>query len=269
MSDDKEMGFLDHLEEFRGRIIKGLLGIVVGAGVIFSAKSFVFDSIIFGPRNADFSTYRALCWLSQKLGFDDGFCVTEINYEIINTTMVGQFTAHLMVSLIGGFIIAFPWVYYQAWSFVKPGLKNKEIEAVRGVVFYASALFFSGVLFGYYVIAPMSLQFLGNYQVGDVKSTITIISYMKTVASITLAAGLVFQLPVLVYFLTKIGLVTPEILKKFRKHALVAVLILAALITPPDVSSQVLVAIPVLLLYEVSIVISRRVIRRKKELSTT
>lgn len=269
MSEQKEMGFLDHLEELRGRIIKGLLGIVVAAGIVFSAKSFVFEQVIFGPHKPDFTTFKALCWLSQKLGFEDVFCVTEINYELINTTMVGQFTAHLMVSLIGGFIIAFPWIYYQTWSFVKPGLKNKEVTAVRGVVFYASALFFSGVLFGYYVIAPMSLQFLGNYQVGDVKSTITIMSYMKTVASITLAAGLVFQLPVLVYFLTKIGLVTPEILKRFRKHALVVVLVLSALITPPDVTSQILVAIPVLILYEVSIVISRRVIKRKRASAAT
>lgn len=269
MAEEKEMGFLDHLEEMRGRIIKSILGIAVGGIVLFSFKGFVFDKILFGPRKPEFLTFRALCWAGKKLGFGDSFCVTEINYELINTTMVGQFTAHLLVSIIGGVIIAFPFVYYQIWSFIKPGLKQREADAVKGVVFYASLLFFAGVLFGYYVIAPMSLQFLGNYQVGDVASTITIMSYMKTVASITLAAGLVFQLPILVYFLTKIGLVTPEILRKFRKHALVAVLILAAVITPPDVTSQILVAIPVLLLYEVSIFISKRVIKAKSDLQKT
>ncbi|NQX93006.1 MAG: twin-arginine translocase subunit TatC, partial [Flavobacteriales bacterium] len=244
-----------------------IIGIAVGAIAVFSAKSFVFDKIIFAPQKTDFLTYRGLCWLSGKLGFEDTFCVTEINYKLINTAMVGQFTAHLLVSIIGGFIIAFPFVYYQAWSFVKPGLRQREVKAVRGVVFYASFLFFIGIFFGYYMVSPLSLQFLGNYQVGEsIESTITIMSYMKTIASISLAAGLVFQLPILVYFLTKIGLVTPEMLRKFRKHALVAVLVLSAVITPPDVTSQILVSIPVLILYEISILISKRVVAGRTEI---
>lgn len=263
MSEEKEMGFLDHLEEMRMRIIRSMIAIFVVAMGVFTAKDIVFDKIIFGPHKPDFLTFRALCKMSELLGLEDRLCVTEINYEIINTTMVGNFTAHIVVSLIGGFIVAFPFIYYQAWAFVKPGMKKKEVQNVRGVVFWASFLFFSGVLFGYFVISPLSLQFLGNYELGEVLTKTTVMSYMKTVASITLAAGLIFQLPVLVYFLTKIGIVTPELLKKFRKHALVAVLVLSAIITPPDVASQVLVAVPVLFLYEISIMISRRVIRSK------
>lgn len=260
-----DMSFLDHLEELRGRIIKAVLAIFIGAIVLFIYKDFVFDTIIFGPKKVDFFTFVQLCKLSKWLGIGDALCVTSINYTIINTTMLGKFTAHIIVSLIGGFIIAFPIVFQQLWSFIKPGLKKNEVKAVRGVVWYASLLFFAGVSFGYFLIAPLSLQFLGNYELGEVESKITIMSYMKTVASITLAAGLIFQLPVVVYFLSKVGIVTPTLLRKFRRHALVAVLIISAIITPPDITSQVMVSLPVLLLYEVSILISKRVFNQREK----
>lgn len=265
MADEpKEMSFLEHLEELRYSIMRSVIAIMLGATVLFIFKDFVFNEIIFAPRRIDFASFRAWCWISHAIGLGDKLCVTSIDYTIINTTMMGKFTAHILVSLIGGFIIAFPYVFWQFWSFVKPGLRQSETHAVRGISLYTALLFFSGVLFGYYVIAPLSLQFLGNYQLSDVESKVTIMSYMKLVASITLATGILFQLPVAVYFLSRAGIVTPEILKKFRRHALVGVLIIAAIITPPDLTSQVLVAFPVLLLYELSIMISRRVANKRK-----
>lgn len=259
--ESKDMSFLDHLEELRFRIMRSVIAIVVVAIVVGIFKEFVFGTIILGPHQTDFISFRGWCYMSHLLGLGDKLCVTEIGYELINTKMPGQFLAHILVSIIGGFIVAFPYVFFEFWSFIKPGLKKKEVKAVRGITFFTSLLFFSGVLFGYYLIVPLSLQFLGNYQVveGLVDNTITLMSYMKLVMSIVLAAGIIFQLPILVYFLSKIGLVTPKFLKKYRKHALVVVLVLSALITPPDLTSQILVAMPVLLLYEVSIVISKRV----------
>lgn len=260
----KEMSFLEHLEELRFILMRSTIAIALVSIVLFICKDFVFNEIIFGPRHADFLSYRAWCWLSHAIGLGDRLCVTEFNYSIINTTMTGKFTAHIMVSMIGGVIVAFPYVFWQFWSFVSPGLRQNEANAVRGISLYTSLLFFMGVLFGYYIIAPLSLQFLGNYELADVESTITIMSYMKLVASITLATGIVFQLPIAIYFLTKVGFVTPEFLKKFRKHAVVATLILAAVITPPDITSQILVALPILVLYEISIVISRRVVNAQR-----
>ncbi|WP_306640735.1 twin-arginine translocase subunit TatC [Sanyastnella coralliicola] len=266
MSEDKnDMSFLEHLEELRFRLMRSVIAIFVIAIVFFIFKDFVFDEIIFGPRQLDFPSFRAWCKLSDLLGLGERLCVKSIDYKIINTTMLGKFTAHIMVSLIGGFITAFPYVFWEFWRFIKPGLRQTESSAVRGVVFYTALLFFSGVLFGYYGIVPLSLQFLGNYKLADVESTITIMSYMKLVASITLATGIIFQLPIAVYFLSKAGIVTPELLKKFRRHALVAVLVLSAIITPPDLTSQILVAMPVLVLYELSIVISRRVWKKARE----
>lgn len=263
--EEEEMTFLDHLEELRWRLVRSAIAITIGAIVIFIAKDFVFDKIVFGPRNLDFFSFKMWCKLSELLSLGDKLCVKEIKYEVISTTMLGQFTAHLIVSIVGGIIIAFPYLFFEVWSFLKPGLKANEVKAARGVSFFTSLLFFTGVLFGYYVIAPLSLQFLGSYQVGDVMSRISVMSYMKTVVTITLAAGLIFQLPILIYFLAKIGLVTPEILRKYRRHALVAVLILAAIITPPDLTSQILVAFPVLLLYEISILIAKRVVKQNRD----
>ena len=178
--------------------------------------------------------------------------------------MMGNFTTHIMVSFIGGFVLSFPLVAAQIWYFIRPALKLRERQAARGIGLATSGLFFTGVLFGYYIIVPLSLQFLGNYTLGDVASRISVASYMKTVVSIVVAAGLVFQLPIAVYFLSKLGLVTPEVLRKYRKHAVVGILVVAAIITPPDVTSQILVSIPVMLLYEVSILISRRVVGAAK-----
>ncbi|MDE0980220.1 MAG: twin-arginine translocase subunit TatC [Flavobacteriales bacterium] len=264
-TEEAEMGFLDHLEELRKRLFWSAVFILSAGITLFICKSWLFETVLFGPRRTDFASFRVWCWLSEVIGAGQTLCVQEISYELINTTMLGNFTTHILVSAIGGFIISFPLVFWQGWLFIRPALKSAEVKAASGIGLSSSVLFFTGVAFGYWVIAPLSLQFLGNYELGDVEARISVMSYMKTIASITLAAGLIFQLPVVVYFLSRAGLVTPEILKSYRKHALVAILIIAAVITPPDLTSQVLVALPVLVLYEFSIVISRRVVKRNAE----
>ena len=260
---DKEMGFLDHLEEMRRRLFWSATFILTGGIGLFIAKDWLFETVLFGPRQTDFISFRGWCWLSNTIGAGTSLCVQEINYELINTTMLGNFTTHILVSAIGGFILSFPLVFWQGWLFLRPALKERERLAARGIGLSSSTLFFAGVAFGYFIIAPLSLQFLGNYELGDVQARISVMSYMKTIASITMAAGLIFQLPVVVYFLSRAGLVTPDILKSYRKHALVGILVIAAVITPPDVTSQILVALPVLVLYEISIAISRRVLKRR------
>jgi sec-independent protein translocase protein TatC len=261
--DEAQMGFLDHLEELRRRLFISVVAVLAGAIVLFVKKDWVFDAVLFGPRDTDFISYRAWCWLSHAIGSGDALCVERISYELINTTMLGNFSAHIIVSVVGGLIVAFPVLIHQVWAFVKPAMKAGERSAARGAGLASSVLFLSGVAFGYYLIAPLSLQFLGNYELGDVASRIAVMSYVKTVASITLAAGLVFQLPVMVFFLSKAGLVTAPMLKAYRKHALVAILALSAVITPPDVTSQILVSLPVLVLYELGIWIARRQDKRR------
>ncbi|MCB0760810.1 MAG: twin-arginine translocase subunit TatC [Flavobacteriales bacterium] len=262
---EKEMSFLDHLEELRSHIIRSVIAIMVCAVVIFVFKDFVFDTIVFGPAHVDFISFRAWCRLSEYLSLGDKLCISEIPYHMQNTTMSGSFMAHILISAIGGLIVAFPFVFWQIWIFIKPGLRQTEARMARGIVFFTSLLFFIGVLFGYFVIVPLSLQFLGGYDVGGVPNIITISSYMKLVASICLASGVMFLLPMVVYALSKLGIITPAILKQYRKHAVVAVLVLAAIITPPDVASQILVALPVFLLYEISILISARVTKQVKQ----
>lgn len=260
-----EMGFLDHLEELRRRLFYAVAAIVVTGGVLFVSKDWLFDTVLFGPRRPDFWTFRMLCQLSETLQLGEALCVTEINYELINTTMLGNFTTHILVSFIGGVILSFPLLTQQVWRFVRPALKPKEVKAAHGIGAATTVLFFLGVAFGYFIISPMSLQFLGNYELSDVAARIGVMSYMKTIASITLASGLIFQLPVIVYFLSKAGLVTPELLQSYRRHALVGILVVSAIITPPDLTSQILVSMPVLVLYEIGIVISRRVTKRMQQ----
>jgi len=264
--EEKEMTFLEHLEELRWRLVRSSIAILVFAIVAFVGKSIIFDKILFAPRTSDFITYRAFCKLSHLLSFGDKLCMGDVNITLQNIDMSGQFSMHIMVSMVAGLILAFPFVIYQFWSFLKPGLKDKEIKSASGIVFFSSILFFLGVLFGYFIIGPLSLQFLGSYRVSEsVESAIKLNSYISTLVSITLTTGLVFELPIFIYFFTKIGLVTPGFLKKYRKHALVVVLILSAVITPPDITSQVLVALPIMLLYELSIGISRRVIKQQEK----
>ncbi len=261
-----EMSFLDHVEDLRWHLIRSTLGILAAATLAFIFKKFVFDVIIFGPTHMDFPTYEGLCKVSQSLGMTDTtFCAEKFPFIIQNRTVAGQFSAHIWTSIFAGFIIAFPYVLYQLWSFISPGLKTKERKSSRGFIIIASLLFFLGVLFGYYIITPLSINFLANYQISDqISNEFDVSSVIAIVRSSSIASGFVFELPIIIYFLTKVGLVTPQILRKYRKFALVIVLILSAVITPPDITSQVIVAIPILVLYQVSIYISKVVLRNQK-----
>jgi sec-independent protein translocase protein TatC len=260
-----EMSFLDHLEDLRWHLIRSTIGIVIAATLAFVFKKFIFDVIIFGPTQMSFPTYEGLCKMSQFLGIEDTtFCADKFPFIIQNRTVAGQFSAHIWTSIYAGFIVAFPYVLYQLWSFISPGLNPNERKNSRGFIIIASILFFLGVLFGYYIITPLSINFLANYQISEqISNEFDISSVIAIVRSSSLASGFVFELPIIIYFLTKVGLVTPQFLKKYRKYALVIVLILSAIITPPDVASQVIVAIPILILYQVSIYISSIVVRNQ------
>lgn len=258
------MSFLDHLEELRWHLIRSVLAVVILATVAFVFSRFIFDTIIFGPSRMDFPTYRLFCDIATYFGFDSAFCKDELPFTIQSRTMGGQFSADIWTAIYVGFIVGFPYVLYELWKFISPGLHAKERQHSRGFIFVASMLFFMGVLFGYYVVAPLSINFLGTYQVSEiVLNEFDLSSYISTVRAAVIACGVLFELPIIIYFLTKVGIVTPEILKKYRKIAMVIVLILSAVITPPDVASQIIVAIPVLLLYQASIYISKVVLKRE------
>ncbi|MDT0606956.1 twin-arginine translocase subunit TatC [Croceitalea rosinachiae] len=258
-----EMSFLDHLEELRWHLIRSVIAIVLVGCVAFVMSDFIFDTIIFGPKKMDFPTYQFFCNIATFFGITSEFCADALPFTIQNRTMAGQFSAHIWTSIWAGFILSFPYVLWEVWRFISPGLHKNERKHSRGFILVASALFFLGVLFGYYVVAPLSINFLGTYQVSkEVLNEIDISSFIATVRASVIACGIMFELPIIIYFLTKVGLVTPEILKKYRKIALVVVLILSAVITPPDVASQIVVSIPVLILYQVSIYISKLVIKR-------
>ena len=262
--DPNEMSFLDHLEELRWHLIRSTLAIVILGVGAFLMKDFIFDTIIFGPKKMTFPTYRLFCDIATRLGFDSAFCADSLPFTIQNRTMAGQFSAHIWTSIWAGFIVGFPYVLYEIWKFISPGLYEKERRHSRGFILIASALFFMGVLFGYYVVAPLSINFLGTYQVSEeVLNEIDISSFISTVRAAVIACGIMFELPIIIFFLTRVGLVTPEILRKYRKIALVIVLVLSAVITPPDVASQIIVAVPVLILYQISIYISSVVLKRQ------
>lgn len=262
--DPNEMSFLDHLEELRWHLIRSTMAIVIIGVVAFLMKDFIFDTIIFGPKKMSFPTYRLFCDIATRIGLESAFCADELPFTIQNRTMAGQFSAHIWTSIWAGFIVGFPYVLYELWKFISPGMYENERKYSRGFILVASLLFFMGVLFGYYVVAPLSINFLGTYQVSkEVLNEIDISSFISTVRASVIACGIMFELPIIIFFLTKVGLVTPEVLRKYRKIALVVVLTLSAVITPPDVASQIIVAVPVLLLYQVSIYISSIVLKRE------
>lgn len=264
--DPQSMSFLDHLEELRWHLIRSTFAVLIAGIIAFIAKEFIFDVIIFGPKKADFPTYNGLCNLSKLLGLDESLCFKELPFTVQSRKVAGQFSVHIWTSITAGFIIAFPYVLYEFWKFLAPALYDNERKYSKGFIIICSCLFFLGVLFGYYVIAPLSINFLGGYQVSaEVLNEFDIDSYIGILRASVISCGLIFELPVVMYFLAKVGLVTPEFLRKYRKYALVVVLILSAIITPPDIASQIIVAIPILILYEVSIVITKIVTKKENE----
>jgi sec-independent protein translocase protein TatC len=262
---DKEMSFLDHLEVFRWHLIRAAVAILFFTIIAFIYKDIVFDVILLGPKRTDFLTYRILCEISQYLGLGDALCLRDSPFSLMNISMSGQFSTHITTSIFAGFIIAFPYVLWEIWRFISPALHSNENSMAKGVVFFSSILFLIGILFGYYVIAPLSINFLGSYQVSSsVANQINLSSFVSTVTTVSFANGIIFELPILVYFLTKIGLLTPDFMRVYRKHSMVVILILSAIITPPDITSQVLVSLPLIILYEFSIKISERVIKNQE-----
>ncbi|HKI90231.1 MAG TPA: twin-arginine translocase subunit TatC, partial [Draconibacterium sp.] len=249
----------------RWHIIRSALAIFVFAIVAFIMKNFIFDTVILHPRMPDFWTNRMLAKLGDLVG-SDSLKINQIPLHLISIKIAGQFSTHIWVSIIAGFILASPLVFYEFWRFIKPALYEKEQKVATGAVFYTSLLFILGILFGYYLIVPLSINFLGTYNVSkEVANQINLISYISSVTSIVLASGVVFLVPIFSFFLSKVGLLTPQFMKSYRRHAYVVMALLAAIITPPDVFSQILVCLPLILLYELGILISRRVVKKREK----
>lgn len=262
--EGKEMTFLEHLEELRWHLIRSVLAIVIISIAVFLAKDIVWHHIILAPSRLDFWTYRMLCKAGELLN-SSSLCIQDLPFIIQNRKMTGQFTMHITSSFLIGVIVAFPYVFWELWRFISPGLRPKERRHSRGAVFWVSFLFMIGVLFGYYIISPLSVNFLSHYAVDTtIKNEFELSNYVSTLSMIVLATSVLFQLPIVVFFLSKAGLITPSIMKFYRRHAIVIILILGALLTPPDPISQVLIAIPLFGLYQISIFISAGVLRQKQ-----
>ena len=258
MSDQSNMSFLNHLEELRWRLVKCAIAILIFAIAIWVCHQLIMDHLFLVMLKSDFITFQIFC---KYLGV----CVENAPVQMQSTTVSGQFSYAILMSLMGGVVLAFPFIVFQLWKFVQPGLKGNEKKGIKGIVFYISLLFFLGILFGYFVVAPLSVMFFGTFTMSpNIENNFTINSYMSLILSAIFYCGLFFLLPIVGYFLTKIGLFGSGFLKKYRKHALVVILILAAIITPPDVFSQIVVTIPVYLLYEISILVAKR-IEKKRE----
>jgi sec-independent protein translocase protein TatC len=264
---EAEMSFFDHLEVLRWHLIRSAAAILIFTIGAFIYYDFIFDTIILGPKRTTFWTYRMMCDLAERFNLGPDFCIKDIHFDIINTEMAGQFTLQLNSSLLIGLILGFPYLLYEVWRFVKPGLTEKETSSASGFVFFASLLFIAGLLFGYYIIAPLSINFLANYTVSEViRNTITIDSYLSTVATLSIGAGITFELPIVIYILSKLGIMTPAFMRASRRYATVIILIIAAVVTPtPDMITMLTVSFPLFLLYEFSIIVSARVEKNRKK----
>lgn len=254
-----QMSFLEHLEELRWRLIRSAIAVLCIGIVIWIFQEWIMENVFMRMKSRNFISFRLMCqWF--------GTCVKDIPVQLQSMNVSGQFGYALMMSFMGGLVFGFPFIFYQIWSFLKPGLKFQEKKMAKGIVFYVSILFFLGISFGYFVVAPLSIQFFGSYQISsEIRNDFTISSYMSTILSTVFYTGLFFLLPVIIYLLSKVGLITPDFLRKYRKHAFVIILILSALITPPDVISQVIVSIPILILYEIGILVSKKASKIESE----
>lgn len=261
---DKQMSFLHHLEELRWRLVRSAIAILIVAVVLFVFTDFIVQHVFLSMSETNFPTYNFFCWLSNTFGLSDTLCASDIPIDFQSIKPTQQFATNMYFAIVGGVIVAFPFLFHQIWSFVKPGLKERETKITKGVVAYGSILFTLGILFGYFLVSPLCIQFFGTYKMTDaIENNFTINSYMSIITTTTFFSGIFFELPVVIFLLTKIGIVSPELLKKYRKHALVIILILSAVITPPDVVSQILVSLPVLGLYEIGIRVSKNAVKSK------
>lgn len=262
------MTFLEHLEELRWTLVRSAIAIAVGFLLAFIFKSFLFERVVLAARDPGFITYRALCWLGERIGVP-GICISELGFTLQNLPVSGQFMTHMTVAFVAGFVLAFPYIVWEFWRFISPGLHPKERGSMRWFVLAASLLFALGVLFGYYMLAPMSVQFFGNYQVSpSVANNFALESFIGIITQVTVWTGLIFEMPLVVLILTRAGLVGPKLLRTYRKHSFVGILVIAAVLTPPDIISQLIVAGPLMLLYEGSILLSARTERRMLRMRT-
>jgi sec-independent protein translocase protein TatC len=264
--EEREMTFWEHLDELRGTLWRIIIAIVVASIAAFAFKEVLFDDIILAPKSPGFVTYRVLCRIGEWLSMPS-LCIDPSRFQLININLAGQFTSHMNISLVAGLIIALPYALWELWRFIKPGLTEREVRGSRGAVGIISLLFLIGVLFSYFIVAPLMINFLGGYEVSaSVTNQIALTSYVGSLTLMTLLMGLLFELPVMILFLTKIGIVTPGFLRKYRKHAAIGILIVAGIITPsPDVFSQMIVAIPLYSLFELSLAVSARIFRHREE----
>jgi sec-independent protein translocase protein TatC len=261
-----EMSFIDHIDELRKHLFRSAIAVVLGAIVMAVYNNFIVKKVLMGPTHSEFPTYYYLCKLGKYFGLGNQLCLSQINVKMQSNAVAGQFSVYLNIILIGGFIIAFPYVFWQFWKFVKPALKRNELNNTRGVIFWVSLLFFSGVLFGYFIIAPYTINFFANFSLDDnIQNFWTIASYFNTIVPLILGSGLAFQLPLVLYFLAKVGVVSTAFLRKYRKHSIVIIVIAVSIITPPDMLSTIICAIPLVLLYEISILLCARVEKKRQK----
>lgn len=267
--DNDEMTFVDHLEELRWHIVRSLLAIIVFAIIIFIKIDWIFENVVTGPLHDNFISYTAMCRFGRWLHLGNALCMPSINIKLQTTEFSSQFMSSITIAFVGGFIAAFPYIFWEFWNFVKPALKPSELKSTRGSIFYVSLFFFTGAAFGYFLLGPFTFNFLANYTLGTsqiLETRPTLNDYLENLVDIIIGCGLAFELPVLAYVLTKIGLVTPEFLTAYRKYAVVVILVVAAVITPsPDWTSQMLVFVPLFLLYQLSIVVSKRAYKEMKK----
>ena len=258
MEEEKKMSFLDHLEELRWRLVRIAIFVVLVSIVLWIFQEWIMDHLFLSMKNPDFISFKLIC---DYLGV----CVEEIPVKMQSMKVSGQFSYALMTSILGAIVISFPFIFYQIWAFVKPGLRKNEESIAKGIVLYVSLLFFTGISFGYFIVAPLCIQFFGSYQISDkIQNIFTINSYMSTILSTVFYSGLLFLLPVVSYLFTKLGVLNADFLRKYRKHAIIVILILSAVITPPDLISQIIVGIPIALLYEAGILVSSKVEKKMK-----
>jgi sec-independent protein translocase protein TatC len=261
----EEMSFIEHLDVLRGHLFKSALAVAIGAIVMAIYNKFIVQRILMGPTHGDFVTYSFLCRLSQKWGLGDKLCMQAIHVKMQSNTVAGQFNVYFNIILIGGFILAFPYVFWQFWKFTKPALKPNELKNTRGVIFYVSLLFFLGVFFGYFIIAPYTINFFANFVLdSNIENIWTIADYFSTIVPLILGAGLAFQLPLVMYFLAKVGVVSASYLRRVRKYAILIIVVVASIITPPDMLSTIVASVPLLILYEISVLLCVRVEKRQK-----
>lgn len=261
-----EMSFLEHLEELRWLLVRSTIAILIAGTGVYFISDYIFESIIFGPTHPNFFTYRFFCEASHYIGFADSICIEELPFVIQNTSMEGQVNVFVWTCITAGFIIAFPFILWELWKFISPALYEHERKNAKLFIFIASLLFFLGVLFGYFVVVPMSVNFVATFSISSVvKNEFNLESYIGMIKTSVIASGLYFELPIIIYFLTKLGLVSANFLRTYRKYAIVIVLIIAAIVTPPDVVSQVTVAVPMLLIYEMSIFLSLFVAKKQQQ----